>query len=67
MRKTVDNFAVGYITAAIVAISFLFISDICDNKPQAMDVYRNKTTLQITYEDSVPVDTVVVFKPEFRK
>lgn len=30
--------------------------------PSAMDVYQGKTTLEITYRDSVPVDSVVVFK-----
>ena len=30
--------------------------------PQAIDVYRGKTTLEITYKDSIPVDSVVVFK-----
>lgn len=30
--------------------------------PQAIDVYKNKTTLEITYKDSIPVDSVVVFK-----
>ena len=30
--------------------------------PTAMDVYRNKTTLEITYKDSIPVDSIVVFK-----
>lgn len=30
--------------------------------PKAMDVYRNKTTLEITYQDSIPVDSVVIFK-----
>lgn len=32
------------------------------NTPKALDVYRGKTSLQITYVDSVPTDTVVVFK-----
>jgi hypothetical protein len=32
------------------------------NIPTALDVYQDKTTLQITYRDSIPVDTVVVFK-----
>ncbi len=27
-----------------------------------MDVYQGKTTLEITYKDSVAVDSVVVFK-----
>lgn len=35
--------------------------------PTAIDVYRGKTTLQITYEDSIPIDSVVVFKKEFKK
>ena len=30
--------------------------------PSAMDVYQGKTTLQITYQDSVAIDSVVVFK-----
>lgn len=30
--------------------------------PSAIDVYRGKTTLQITYKDTIPVDTTVVFK-----
>lgn len=31
-------------------------------KPTAMDVYQGKTTVEITYKDGVPVDSVVVFK-----
>ena len=31
-------------------------------EPRAIDVYRGNTTLEITYRDSIPVDTVVVFK-----
>ena len=30
--------------------------------PTALDVYRGKTTLEITYRDSVAVDSVVVYK-----
>lgn len=35
--------------------------------PTAMDVYQGKTTLEITYRDSVPVDSIVVYKEEFKK
>lgn len=38
---------------------FIFFKSI---KPSAMDVYQGKTTLEITYKDGVPVDSVVVFK-----
>ena len=30
--------------------------------PSALDVYKGKTILKITYEDKVPVDTVVIYK-----
>lgn len=33
-----------------------------DNKPTAIDVYRGKTTLEITYRDSVAIDSTVVYK-----
>ena len=33
-----------------------------ENVPQAIDVYRGKTTLQIVYKDTVPIDTIVVWK-----
>ena len=32
------------------------------DEPTALDVYQGKTTLEITYKDSVAIDTVVVFK-----
>lgn len=32
------------------------------NRPTAIDVYRNKTELQITYKGNIPIDSVVVFK-----
>ena len=33
-----------------------------DSTPTAIDVYRGNTTLQITYKDSVAIDSVVVWK-----
>lgn len=32
------------------------------NKPKAIDVYRGKTTLEITYKNRVPIDSIVVWK-----
>lgn len=32
------------------------------NTPTALDVYRGKTTLEITYKDGVPCDSIVVWK-----
>ena len=34
---------------------------------EPLDVYRGKTTLEITYKDSIPRDSVVVLKDEFKK
>lgn len=34
-------------------------------KPKPIDVYRGKTTLRVTYQDTIPVDTVVIWKTEF--
>lgn len=30
--------------------------------PSALDVYRGKTVLKITYEDKTPVDSTVIYK-----
>ena len=47
----------------IGTVTCLFITIACQvNKPEAIDVYRGKTTLEITYRDSVAVDSVVVYK-----
>lgn len=51
----------------IISVIILILSVLCivvyyENKPTAIDVYRGKTTLEITYRDKVPVDTVVVLK-----
>lgn len=37
-------------------------TELDQNIPTALDVYRGKTALEITYRDSVAVDTVVVYK-----
>jgi hypothetical protein len=42
-------------------ILFFFGVFIVDT-PTAIDVYRGKTTLEITYKDGIPVDSVMVFK-----
>lgn len=46
------------IMAIIIFILFLIIV----SKPTAMQVYQGKTTLEITYKNGVPIDSVVVYK-----
>ena len=36
----------------------------CEKSPTTIDVYRGRTTLEITYRDNVAVDSVVVWKEE---
>ena len=50
----------GIFTGCSMIAMFLMIAYLC--KPKAIDVYRDKTTLEITYKNSVPIDTVVVWK-----
>lgn len=53
-------FSFGVIGAYILSGGIMMYENSC--KPTAMDVYKGKTTLEITYKDGVPVDSVVVFK-----
>ena len=60
----------SFLSGMLSVICVLVLGEIIeesDYKPAPMDVYQGKTVLQITYEDSIPVDSIVVFKPEFRK
>ena len=53
------------VVVGIILIStgtIIFLSEISEGHPTAIDVYKGKTTLEITYRDSIPVDSVVVFK-----
>lgn len=47
---------IGVIESQKMKIEYL------EAQPTALDVYRGKTTLEITYRDSVAVDSVVVYK-----
>ena len=46
---------------AIIGLLFIIVSYI-SNAPTALDVYKGKTELRITYEGNIPVDSAVVFK-----
>ena len=54
----------------IFVLGVCFGNLICDlgdiivekHRPTALDVYRGKTTLEITYRDSVAIDSTVVYK-----
>ena len=47
---------VGFIAGLTLIIGYI------NSKPKAIDVYKGKTELRITYEGNIPVDAAVVFK-----
>lgn len=64
-----DNTNGRLISAILLTISAIILvvlsaSYKSRNIPTALDVYQGNTTLEITYRDSIPVDSVVVFKEE---
>lgn len=56
----------GWFTFAFLLLVLLVLILIQLKKPTAMDVYQDKTTLEITYKDGVPVDSVVVWRGDER-
>lgn len=59
LDETIGGMLIGLAITGIFSIVYI---SILNNKPSALDVYRGKTTLEITYKDSIPIDSVVVFK-----
>lgn len=54
----------GFIMGALFSCAVIvgIIAVVKSKNPKPIDVYRGNTTLQITYRDSIPIDSVVVFK-----
>ena len=67
--KDIDNRATSRFCAIIISMLFAvtLIIDSSEIEPTALDVYQGKTTLEIIYRDSIPVDSTVVYKEEFKK
>lgn len=45
-----------------LVVTLAIASEVRSKYPSALDVYNGKTHLEITYRDSIPIDSVVVFK-----
>lgn len=60
-----ERFVSGFLLT-ISGIVFVVLLSSYENRniPTSLDVYQGKTTLEITYKDSIPIDTIVVFKKE---
>ena len=50
------------IIGIIMSIMSIVVKEHEKTTPTALDVYRGTTTLEITYRDSVAVDSTVVYK-----
>ena len=55
-----------YVGTMLACVGILIMTKCYETNPSAMDVYKGKTTLEITYKDGVAIDSVVVFKNEKR-
>ena len=53
---------ISFIVGVLWGILYPIWSDMYSDTPTTLDVYRGKTTLEITYRDSVAVDSTVVYK-----
>jgi len=56
---SVISFCLGIV---VVENEYKFEKEKLAETPTAMDVYQGKTTLETTYKDGIPIDSVVVFK-----
>ena len=56
-----------YLGTLLACVGFaILMTTYHESKPSAIDVYRGITTLEITYRDSIPVDSVVIFKDKIK-
>lgn len=61
------NYENNYSRICLVLMIILWCINACCvaiiiNQPTAIDVYKGKTKLQITYKGTIPIDSIVVFK-----
>jgi hypothetical protein len=63
LREAYDREGMSAATmVCAVLLGVFFVMSIVEGTPKAIDVYRGKTTLEITYRDSVAIDSTVVYK-----
>lgn len=62
--KYFKGFVVGLLVGTAIVMASMFITMYTSPIPTAIDVYRGKTDLEITYRNNEIVDSTVVFKNE---
>ena len=65
--KSVPDGNVIVFYSFILSLGILILLAFSLNEPKAIDVYRGKTTLEITYKDKVPIDSTVVWKTDVKQ
>ena len=60
--KYEDHIALFIVFYIVAVIGLIFLLADISNTPTALDVYKGKTELRITYDGKVPVDSVVIYK-----
>ena len=51
----------SFISSILIFSSLIIVSEY-SCKPSAIDVYRGNTSLKISYVDSIPIDSIVIYK-----
>ena len=55
-----NSFCKVFLTVSSLLVFLLFL--VLMGKPRAIDVYKCRTSLEITYKNRVPIDSTVVWK-----
>lgn len=61
-EDVVPSAFLGALVWTFIIAAIFCISEYCSPSITPIDVYRGRTTLEITYRDSIPIDSVVVWK-----
>lgn len=56
-RNSFDTFIACIYSLIVTVLLIIYFKE-----PTAIDVYKGKTTLEITYKDNIPIDSTVVWK-----
>lgn len=62
VMDTTARFMIAGTWAVGIIGTMITVTASYESTPKAIEVYQGKTTLEITYRDSIPIDSVVVYK-----
>lgn len=62
-----SNTLIGFLAGGLFTVGIAIILSITDPEPKAMDVYQGNTALKYTIVNEEVIDSIVVWKPEYKK